>query len=690
MGWQDAPIVEANPPAQRQRPSWQTAPIVSASPSPPSPPSAAASPVSPSSPAQPEPATQPASALERFGTGVADPFVGFTQAVTQLIPKPVGDVLEKANDWIADEVGAPRSPRNLFTAQGVDQQVEQREKEIAKGSPKGTDWWRVAGEVASPANYAAPTRLLGESNAMRRLGSGVLQGAVTGALQPVDSKGNFAEKKEAQAAMGGALGGVVGVGAEAVRPIANWALSLHGDSAAQSKAVKSVLQRIETDQKGGGATFQDMLDIANATPNKPLVLADVLDANAKNLLGRIARQPGEAQQQIKKFLTDRDLDTATRVTGDLGEHLGEGAAYYADQSLQKARSLAARPKFEKAFANNKPLDTEYLNHLRQTNPRIQEGMKRGWAIERDEADGEGRPMNWSDYGITNVSVDPQTGLPLIEMGQVPNLRMWNVVKKGLDAQIADHTDKMTGRLTEEGVAINILRKGLLRELDRLSDDYKAAREAWGGPTEAMMALRFGQTFAEYTPEQIEDTVKDWTPGQREFGQLGLANILRKTMLSTGERGDEVRKLRLPYTKMQLRAFFDSDEKFERYFQSINAEHRMWESWAKVNVGSNSADKLAEDLRADTYAASQGIRGAARFYAGDHAGGVADFIRGAGRYLPSDNPRVARKTADLLTTPVPQAVKTLQGATNKIPTMRIYPKVIPGLVGSTTPNEKTGQ
>jgi hypothetical protein len=675
MGWQDAPIVEANPQAQRQRSSWQNAPIVKP----------AAGPQSPPGAPQPEPAAQPASALERFGSGLADPFVGFTQAATHLIPKPVGDLLEKANDWIADEVGEPRSPRNLFTAQGVDQAVEKREKEIAKGSPKGTDWWRVAGEVASPANYAAPARLLGEMNAVRRIGSGVLQGAVTGGLQPVDSQGHFWDKKEAQAAIGGTVGGVVGLGAEPVRALANWALSLHGDAAAQSKAVKSVLQRVEADQKGGGATFQDMLDIANATPNKPLVLADVLDANAKNLLGRIARQRGEAPQQIKKFLNDRDLDTATRVTGDLADSFGNGAAYYADQSLQEARSRAAQPLYERAFSTNRPLDSDYLTELRETNPRIQEGMRRGWAIERDEAQGEQRPLNATDYGITSIDPDGT-----INLGQVPNLRLWNVVKKGLDAQIEDAKDKMTGRLTQEGVAINTLKNGVLRELDRLSPDYRAAREAWAGPTASMSALRDGQRWPSMQPEEIEHLFTRMGQGEKEFFRLGAANTIRKMMLTTGARGDETRKLMLPYAKMQLRAMFDSDAEFNRYFSSLNAEHKMWESWAKVNVGSNSADKLAEDLRADTYAASQGIRGAARLAAGDHAGGVADLVRGMGRYLPSDNPRVLKKTADLLTTPVPQAVKTLQGATNKIPTMRIYPKVIPGLVGSTTPNEKTGQ
>lgn len=612
---------------------------------------------------------EPAGALERFATGVADPFVGAAQLAAHAIPQSVGNVLEKANDWMADATGSPRSPRDLFSAKGADEAVERREKEIAQREPKGTDWWRVAGNVASPANYVGPAGAGAEANIARRVLSPVLQGATAGALQPTSGK-DFASEKTAQAIVGGLTGAAAGAATAGVRSIANWAIGLHGDAATQSKAVKSILRRIEEDQAGGGASFQDMLDIANATPDKPLVLADVLDNNAKGLLGKIARAPGSAMTQIRKFINERDIDTATRVTGDLSEHFGQGSAYYADQSLQEARSKAAKPLYERAFSTNMPLDSEYLNELRETNPRIQQAMRKGWAIERDEAQGERRPLNATDYGITAIGVDPVTGDPLIDLGQVPNLRLWNVVKKGLDAQIEAAKDPQTGRPTQEGVAISKLKNGLLRELDRLSPDYRAARDAWAGPTASMSALRDGQRFASMQPEEIEDQFRKMGAGEREFFKLGAANAIRKMMLTTGERGDETRKLMLPYTRMQMRAMFDDDASFDRYFASLNAEHKMWQTWAHPSVGSQTAERTQEDMRPDAYAASQAIHGVKNAFGGRWPEAVANVARAVGKYLPKDDPKVAQAQAKLLTTPVPQAIKTLQGATNGMPTIRI--------------------
>jgi hypothetical protein len=232
-----------------------------------------------------------------------------------------------------------------------------------------------------------------------------------------------------------------------------------------------------------------------------------------------------------------------------------------------------------------------------------------------------------------------------------------------------------GEPTRMSVSVDILRRGILRELDRLSDGYKEAREAWAGPTLARVALKFGQDFAKYTPEFIEHKMGEMSASEREFARLGLANTLRKTLLMTGERGDEVRKLRLPYIKMQLRAFFDSDAAFNRYFESINAEHMMWESWAKVYGGSNSADKLAADQRLHASAASQAFLAGKSLFTGHGIDAMSHAARAAGHFVPHKNAHQNLAEAKLLATPVQSAVNTLQGATNQMPTIRIHPKTI---------------
>jgi hypothetical protein len=83
--------------------------------------------------------------LNRFGTGMADPAVG------------AGQLLVHGSKYLADQMGIQKPELNQRQAD-VDAAIAEREKAIqverqAPGSnPGGTDWYRIAGNVASPAN----------------------------------------------------------------------------------------------------------------------------------------------------------------------------------------------------------------------------------------------------------------------------------------------------------------------------------------------------------------------------------------------------------------------------------------------------------------------------------------------------------------------------------------------------------
>jgi hypothetical protein len=151
---------------------------------------------------------QPAGMLERFATGIADRFVGGAQLIAHHIPKPVGDVLEKADDWLADTTGSPRSPRNLFSGEGADAAVERREKDIQDSEPKGADWARIAGNIASPVNYVGFGDAAG-LGAMAKFARSALSGSMSAALEPVTGGGDFTKEKLKQVGEGAAAGGIM-------------------------------------------------------------------------------------------------------------------------------------------------------------------------------------------------------------------------------------------------------------------------------------------------------------------------------------------------------------------------------------------------------------------------------------------------------------------------------------------------
>lgn len=723
----------------------------------------------------------PMTEAQRLGTGVMDPLVGIGQIgghAVGALPAPVGNTMERANDYLADLTGSPKSPRGLFTGEGADAAVKRREASIPPEPGGGHDWSRLAGNIVSPANMIAPGAGLVSkaAPAIGRIGSGIIQGATVGAMQPATGS-NFGVEKGLQAGLGAVVGGGASAVQEAIIP---WLTGLHGEAGIQDKAVQTVLKRIQTDQKGGGASFQDMLDLANATPDKPLVLADVVDANAKGLLGKIARTPGQAKQEIAKFVKDRDLDTGTRVVGDVNDVFGSNPTLFADQALAKARSQAAKPLFDKAREGGSiaPLETQFrnafndaskiekeahqavsdaqskvtqaaarqnqagnnvygnaganqdmraaqadlvkatqnlqragdskqqiLDRLHQSqddiannapgavwsprlqefldHPDVQQGIKRGWKIERNDALAEGRPIVDKEYAIVGHD---DAGDPIV--GKVPTMKLLMVAKEGIDAMLeGDSMRTQFGELNKMGVSLDKVRKEFISELDRLNPDYKPARDSWAGHTDSRIALKDGQKVFSTEPEKIKYQFEnEFTDSEKEFYRLGAANVMRKMVRQTGEAGDETRRLiGSEQSRLQLRAMFPSDQEFEHFFASLNAENLMFNTWAKTYGGSNSADKLAEDLRPEMNAASHAVRAGAAAHSGWWPGFISHGMQAVGRILPNTNPAALSAQGRLYRTPVPEAVQILQGATARAPQSRVAPYVIPGLVESTSPD-----
>ena len=710
--------------------------------------------------------------IERIGTGMRDPIEGIAQGITHLMPSSVEKSVNQANNWLADKTGlVARLPEG-----GMDQAVAEREKSIEETTPKGTDWYRLAGNVASPANYVAPA--LKGANVALRVGSGALQGATTGLMQPVADTQNYGGKKLEQGAIGATLGGVISGVGETVAPIVNWVKGLHGDEAVANKAVQGVLKRIQSDQNAGGATYQDMIDLATSTPDKPLVLADVVDANAKGLLGKIARAPGEAKQAISKFMMDRDIDAGTRLSTDIGENLGGGAAYHVDEALIDARSKAGAPLFEKAYEGGSvaPLETQFQNafaeatkaeteaakavtsaqakvtmaagrqsqagnvystsgantearqaqaelvessrklheagqakddilaRLRQAqedgatnapgavwnpriqqfldNPRVKQGIARGLRIERDAALAAGRAMNPIEYAIVGTAA---SGDPIV--GKVPTMKLLAKAKEGLDAilESPEMRDLLSGKLNAEGRAVDDVRRSFLNELDAINPDYKKARNVWSGASQSIENLRMGQELFKMSPEEIKDAISQMTQNDREFFKLGAANTMRKMVAQTGKAGDETRRLiGTQYARDQMRAMFDSQEQFDKFFSKLNAEHLMFDSWKRIYGNSSTAERQAEDFTPALSGMEHLSRAGSQALRGEVLPAMSNVARAAGKLLPSMDPKIAAEQGKLLTTPVPQAVERLKAATSSVPSPPITPRMIPGAVAATSP------
>jgi hypothetical protein len=137
---------------------------------------------------------------ERIGTGVLDPVYGTGQLLAHVMPRGTAKIgWESLN---ADRVAAglpplEGDPTADDPAKTADAEVKAREQRIKSGSPKGFDWWRLVGNIASPLNYLGPGGGVARAGMLARAGRGALQGAIVGAEQPVSVIGGRGCRKMA-------------------------------------------------------------------------------------------------------------------------------------------------------------------------------------------------------------------------------------------------------------------------------------------------------------------------------------------------------------------------------------------------------------------------------------------------------------------------------------------------------------
>lgn len=421
--------------------------------------------------------------------------------------------------------------------------------------------------------------------------------------------------------------------------------------------------------------------------DKPLTVADV----AGNATARKARLvntlEGEGSDTIAPFLANRQFAQHGRVVEDIATNLAQGGdPYEMAKTLRAERSAAAQPLYEAAFSKTTPVWNNRLQEFLD-DPITKEGMARGLKIQRLEALAEGRPFDPKAYGIVNFNA---AGDPII--GGTPNLRLLDAVKSGLDDILEGYRDGTTGRLVLDrtGQAVEKVRKSYVRELDsataNLVPEYKAAREAWSGPTQSAEALGRGGDFLNMSTGQIKDVLNGMSPGDQEFFRIGASQRLRDLVDKTRDNLDAVPRIfGDKATRDRVTAVFGKGAA-DRMAQSMDAERMMRGTNEFVRGGSNTMNKAADiaegaggvmkDVAKDVVkgAAVGGPYGAVALPTVNLAErGAASYIDRIFNNMP---PAVRGELAKLLTATGPDAQRALSGLLSNRTALQ-NARVVPG-------------
>ena len=364
-------------------------------------------------------------------------------------------------------------------------------------------------------------------------------------------------------------------------------LSRTAEENLQNKAVGKVTSRLEQ----GGTTAADAIKQVNEgnAAGKPMTLADVGGKPTERLAGSVYRSGGEASNTVEKFLNERDEAAGSRLDQDISQYVHGGQGMYrTTQHLFDARSQEGKPLWDQVRETQgvwSPRLQEFLE-----DPEVKKGMAQGYRIERVESLAENRPFDPTQMG---VDLDAEGN---IKMVAAPNMRVLHMGKVGLDMMVDEAKDKY-GRPTNISVALDKLRRSYLETVDGLDSSgiYKKARDAWGGRTSSLLAVKNGRDIFSGSPDEIASEFAKLSTNDKEFYRVGVADKLREQLGKTGVSGDEAKSiLKNPWVKKQLAPIFATPGEFDKFVEQVTRESRMFRTNVKTMGGSQTAERMAAD------------------------------------------------------------------------------------------------
>ena len=522
----------------------------------------------------------------------------------------------------AGEFIAPFLPKGPKQAEAAPPGKSERIPEKKKSDD--FDWVELAGSMAgsAPVGLGVGAAISKFATTMPKLAQSGVVGGLMGLMEPTGKSINepgFAQEKFIQGAEGIGLGFGFHAGGKALGKGMNVVMDFMAKNKPdfiQDKAAQILLARINREIKAGGLTAEQALEVVQEAykGGQPLTLGDVYGKPVRDLAGRIYRQGGDAKATIDRTLEQRDvglprsmgreqhsmyplapeeMSAGQRLDRGVAQHISSGqTAYQATKMLNESQKAAAAPLYEEMNKTKVVYVNDDLQRLLNMDD-IKEAFRLGFKIEEREAASEKRPFSATMLGI-EFDVDGN-----IKFNGLPNMRVLDIAKGGLDAIIGKHIDNF-GRMSREGRSFVKLKNAYLAELDAMdtTGSYKRARQAWAGPEANKNAVALGKRALDpsYSPEEMADDFARLSIGEQEFFKVGVADRVREGLQKSGFSADESKAvIRNEWMERQLSTVFKTNKDFDKFFNIIEREREMFQFKSDVKGGSQTAERVAADV-----------------------------------------------------------------------------------------------
>ncbi len=470
-----------------------------------------------------------------------------------------------------------------------------------------------------PARVAAVAKQL--PGWMKAAGLG---GAFGGAYGFGTSEGGVEERAKG-AASGGGLGVLTG---GALYPVARGVqygvgkvgTAIKARVAPESTARTKVAQAIERDEMTPGKIRSRLSELGPQA-----TIADAGGRNVRALAGDVARTPGPAQNRAEIILTQRAEGEQARIAQAVKRGLDPQDYYAAEDAFLNNLRARSAPLYEKAYAQHQSLTSRALERLLNSKTGQKALKEAADIIENERASGAASYIGKVDDEITAAArqavgvgkslkrgekqIDLLTprgrpkatrkvGQPGVTKGL--SLQAWDQIKRGFDALLdsSAYRNEITGKLNTRGHSVNLMRRRLLKELDKLTGgekgNYSRARATYSGDVEVLSALREGRNMWKMDPEQITRYMAKLSNAGEESFRSGAARAILDVSGKAVDAGSAAGRIfNNSVKRAQIRAVFPDQKSYNLLRKTLVAEQKFTKLQRETLGGSQTQPRQVQ-------------------------------------------------------------------------------------------------
>jgi hypothetical protein len=425
--------------------------------------------------------------------------------------------------------------------------------------------------------------------ALEGAGLGFLYGGTTAAGKAEGGLGERIAAMPEGAALGTLFGLATPLAMAGVGKAVDFGKSLiSGDRTAEAKdkAKQLILESLRRDEITAPQAATRIAELeAKGVPD--VMLPEVAGRATTQRLSAAANFPGGGIDTVSEKLIRNVQNQSTLLPQYLSQAFGVkgGNSSQMVDSIIASRSAQAAPLYNKAyFADPQGTVPRYVN-----DPKVNSLLKLPqFKDAADEAAGLLRAEG-------AIAADAPVSL-------TPTVQNLDNIKRGLDVLIDKQTDAVTGKMTPLGRIYVGKKNEFLNAIDAAVPEYKAARQAFAGNTEAANAIKLGRQVINASDDQWRDITKQLAAmpasnrGLAAFGvldELGL-KLDAAAQIPGGARAPDLTQL---LTKVRnakrIEQFIPSMAERKLYRERLEALQSKASVKNAVASGSRTGPLLAE-------------------------------------------------------------------------------------------------